>query len=161
MCKVMYDLGGIHQLYICIDGGADVGSLSGFGFYRFSSGSGCYGILVRVQRRAYVVGANRRGVFWRFGAAIYSPARGYYDSVFGLRTRVGKINLMVRLWMRDEILPLRIKPAGVLGAIHTSRSGLVWFVFTALDSERFVRPVRKNLPIFSQAQESDYDDYYV
>ncbi len=63
--------------------------------------------------------------------------------------------------MRDEILPLRIKPAGVLGAIHTSRSGLVWFVFTALDSERFVRPVRKNLPIFSQAQESDYDDYYV
>jgi len=49
--------------------------------------------------------------------------------------------------MRDEVIPVRIRPSRISGAIHISRTGLISLVITALDTERFH-------PINEQARKS-------
>jgi hypothetical protein len=46
---------------------------------------------------------------------------------------------MFKMGMRDEIIPLRFRPAGIHGSVHFSRTGVVSFVIVALDSEKFPR----------------------
>jgi hypothetical protein len=44
---------------------------------------------------------------------------------------------MFKVGMRDEIIPVRFRPAGIHGALHFSRTGCISFIITALDSEIF------------------------
>jgi hypothetical protein len=50
---------------------------------------------------------------------------------------------MFKVGMRDEIIPVRFRPAGIHGSVHFSRTGLISFVVVSLDSEIFppVSPV--------------------
>lgn len=114
-----------------------MGDLSGFKVYPFNSTGRVAGLLACVRRRAYVVGATQRGFFYRFGARIFSPCQGYFDSTFALKTQVSQIDLMLKTGMRNEILPVRFRPDWIHGALHLSRTGCLSFVFTATDPKRF------------------------
>jgi hypothetical protein len=114
-----------------------VGSFDGLGFYRFGSAGRVAGLLIGIRGRAHVVGATQRGIFWRFGARIFVPFEGYFESVFGLRTGVKQIDLMMKVGMKDEIIPVRFRPNWVHGSVHFCRTGCISFVIAALDPERF------------------------
>jgi hypothetical protein len=116
-----------------------VGDSTGLGFYPFSSVGRVAGLLVEFRRRAYVFGASQRGFFWRFGAKIFSPCRGYLDSTFALKTKVWEIDLLLKVGMRNEIVSLRFRPNWIHGSIHFSSSGSISFVLTAVDPEVFPR----------------------
>lgn len=114
-----------------------VGDLSGFKVYPFNSTGRVAGLLAVLRRRAYVIGATQRGFFYRFGAKIFSPCTGYFDSTFALKTQVSQIDLMLKARMRNEILPVRFRPDWIHGSLHLSRTGCCSFIFTAIDPNRF------------------------
>jgi hypothetical protein len=132
-----------------------VGTVSGLGFYRFSSAGRFYGLLIRVHGRAYVIGASRRGLFWRFGATIYDQGRGYQEAIFGVRTKLGEIDLMLKMGIKDEVFPLRVRPNRLRGSIHVSRTGVVSFVVGSVVDSAVVEAGRKNWEIFSTAESED------
>ncbi len=59
--------------------------------------------------------------------------------MFGVRSRIKLIETIFKVGMRDEIIPVRFRPAGIHGALHFSRTGCISFIITALDSEKFPR----------------------
>lgn len=127
-----------------------MGILSRLGIYRFGNRARCYGLLAPIRGQAYVVGATQRGFFYRFGAKIFSPFPGYFDSTFAVKTAAfQEINLMIKVKMKDEILPLRFGYDWLHGALHISRSGICSFVLTAIDREAFPKLKRENPEIFS------------
>lgn len=132
-----------------------MGALSRLGIYRFGAIGRVAGLLVGIRGRAYVIGALQRGYFYRFGAKFYSPLPGYFEGIFGLRTEVNGLNLMFKTGMKDEILPVRFGHNWIRGSVHISRTGLLSFVITAMDSERFPKVERKNPEIFSDGQAED------
>ncbi len=67
---------------------------------------------------------------------MFQPARGYWDSTFGLRTTVGAVELMIGAGMKDEVLTVRFRPNWIHGALHLSRTGVINFVVTAFDASR-------------------------
>jgi hypothetical protein len=55
---------------------------------------------------------------------------------------------MLEIGMKNEIVPIRFRPRGISGSIHFSRTGLVSFVITSLDTEIFcggLEQTRKSL----------------
>ncbi len=135
--------------------------MSGFRLYPFNSAGRTAGVLAVLRRRAYVVGATQRGFFYRFGAKIFSPCAGYFDSTFALKTEVWQIDLMLKMRMRNEILPVRFRPNWIHGSIHLSRTGCLSFIFSAIDPERFPRMEGASLgELATIAAESDgfYDE---
>ena len=44
---------------------------------------------------------------------------------------------MLEIGMKNEIVPIRFRPRGISGSLHFSRTGLVSFVITSLDTEIF------------------------
>lgn len=115
------------------------------GRYCFYSPGRCYGFIAGIRGRLHLVGVSRRGLFWRFGATVYSPFDGYWESVFGVRTQLKKIETMLKMGMRNEILPIRVRPDRIRGSIHFSRTGVVSIVLVLLDCERFA-PMDKQNP---------------
>lgn len=64
------------------------------------------------------------------------------------------INTMLEIGMKNEIVPIRFRPRGISGSLHFSRTGLVSFVITALDTEIFcggLEQTRKSLATTQQA----------
>lgn len=86
--------------------------------------------------------------------------RGYWDSVFGLRTKIKQIEMFMTYGMKNETIPVRFRPNWIRGSIHYSRTGLVTFVITATDPEIFAPVPRKNYEIFSD-MEDEADSYYL
>jgi hypothetical protein len=138
---------------------AHVEIIHGIGVYTFSHPQRVRGALVTVRGRIYLLGACRRGIFYRFGASIYSPARGRFDAVFGLRTRIGAIDLLFTKWLRDEILPVRFGCDWVRGHINISRSGLYSFVLGATEPELLAEIARRNWKISSASEIEDASFY--
>lgn len=136
-----------------------MGDLSGFRLYPFNSVGRTAGFLAVLRRRAYVIGATQRGFFYRFGAKIFSPCTGYFDSTFALKTEVWQIDLMLKLGMRNEILPVRFRPDWIHGALHLSRTGCFSFIFTATDPERFPKMEGANLEEFATIA-ANTDNFY-
>jgi hypothetical protein len=128
-----------------------VETLSGFRIYPFDGAGIAYGLLAIFQRRAYVFGATQRGIFYRIGAQIFSPCTGYFDSTFALKTKISEIDLMLKVGMKDEIIPCWFRPNWIHGAIHLSRTGCISFVFTALDPKVFPKSKGENVADFSTA----------
>lgn len=133
--------------------------LSGRVFACFSHPGRIAGVLVGIRRRMFVIGICRRGIFYRFGARAINPARGYWDSVFGLRTRIKQIEMMMSWGMRDETVPVRFRPSWIHGSIHYSRTGILTFIVTATDPEIFSPEPRKNPEIFSSLEVEDTSYY--
>jgi hypothetical protein len=129
------------------------------GFYRFSVAGRFYGLLVGIRGQAYVIGTSRRGLFWRFGATIYSQSRGHQEAIFGVRTKLGEIDLMLKTGIKDEILPLRIRPNRFRGSLHISRTGVVSFVLGSTAASVLTEVDRKNSQIFSAGEEEDASYY--
>jgi hypothetical protein len=136
-----------------------VGTVSGLEVYRFSSAGRIAGICLRICGRAYVIGMCQRGIFWRFGATIYDQGRGYQEAIFGVRTKLGEIDLMLKTGIKDEMLPLRIRPNRFRGSVHVSRTGIVSFVLGSTAASVFTETDRKNSQIFS-ASEAEDASYY-
>jgi hypothetical protein len=132
---------------------------NGIGVYCFSSPQRVRGVLFTIRGRIYLFGACRRGWFYRLGASIHSPARGRFDSVFGLRTKVGAIDLLFTKWLRDEIIPVRFRHHWIRGHINISRSGLYSFLLGATDPELLTEIDRRNWEI-SSANEGEDASYY-
>jgi len=133
--------------------------VGGLGVYFFKAPGRVYGVLVGVRGQAYVAGICRRGIFYRFGAKIYSPSRGRFDSTFGLRTQVGAIDLMIKKWLKDEILLLRFGCNWVRGHINISSSGLFSFQLYATDTEVLPEIDRRNWEIPSAVEDEDASYY--
>jgi hypothetical protein len=131
----------------------------GLGIYFFGATGRVYGLLAGIRGRAYVVGLCRRGIFYRFGATIYSPSPGRFDSSFGLRTQVGAINLMVKKWIRDEILLVRFRRNWIRGNINISRTGLYSFQLYATDPDLVAEIDRRNCEISSEDEIEDASYY--
>lgn len=119
-----------------------------------------YGIAIRIHGRMSVIGLCRRGLFWRFGTAIFSPIDGYWETIFAVRTRIKQIETVATIGMRNEVIPIRCRPRGFSGSIHFSRTGLISCVFVSLDSERFPRAgeqARKSLAMAKDELCGGYD----
>jgi hypothetical protein len=129
----------------------NVGTLSGLRVYPFDGAGIAYGILAIFQRRAYVFGASQRGIFYRIGAKIFNPCQGYFDSTFALKTKVGEVDLMLKVGMRDEIIPCWFRPRWIHGSIHLKRTGCISFIFTAVDPEVFPKSKGANVEDFATA----------
>ena len=110
-------------------------TLSAISIHPFSRAGRCYGLLIAVRGQAYVFGATERGFFYRFGATIHSPARGRYDSIFALRTKVRGIDLLFTRWIRNEVLSIHFRDNWLRGYIDISRHGLHTFQLLAIDYE--------------------------
>jgi hypothetical protein len=136
-----------------------VGILSRLGIYRFGSRARCYGLLASIHGQAYVIGATERGFFYRFGAKIFSPFEGYFDTVFAVKTSVKEIDLMFKCGIRDEIISVVFRPDWLHGSLHISRTGICSFILTAIDREVFPSFERENLEIFSNHLVEDASYY--
>ena len=138
-----------------------MGDLSGFKVYPFNSAGRSAGFLAVLRRRAYVIGACHRGFFWRFGARIFSPCTGYFDSTFALKTQVSQIDLMLKVGLRDEIIPVWFRPNWIHGSLHFSRTGCLSFIFTATDPERFPKmegAIAESIATIAANTDSFYDE---
>lgn len=109
--------------------------VSGLGIYPFGKAGRCYGVLIGVRGRAYVIAAIERGILYRFGATIYSQMPGRFDSCFGLRTKIGGIELVFKNWLRNEVIPIYFRSNRIRGYIDVSRHGLYSFQLFATDRE--------------------------
>ncbi len=130
-----------------------MGAGNGLGRYSFSAAGRVYGVVVGICGRLYVVGVCQRGLFWRFGARVYRPIDGYWESVFGLRSRIKAVEMMFIAGMKDEIIPVAFRPNRIHGSIHFSRSGVINFVIVALDNERFAAIDSKTCQSFAADDE--------
>lgn len=128
--------------------------VSGLGVYPFGKAGRCYGVLIGVRGRAYVVAAIERGILYRFGATIYSPKPGRFDSCFALRTKLGGIDLVFKNWLRNEVLPINFRSNRVRGYIDVSRHGLYSFQLFATDREPDSEISRKDFE-FSLSSEGE------
>ena len=135
-------------------------SLSAISIHPFCKPGRCYGIMLAIRGQAYVLGTTERGIFYRFGTPIYSPARGRYDSIFALRTRLGGINLLFTKWMRNEVLPIHFRDTWIRGYIDISRHGLHSFQLLATDPEIHPQANRQALPDIDQADQADNINSY-
>jgi hypothetical protein len=136
-----------------------VEGLSGNVFAGFRAPGRVFGVLFGICGRLHCIGATQRGIFWRFGARTINPMPGCWDSVFGLRTRIKQIEMMLEWGMKDEIIPVHFRPSWIHGSIHCKRSGCISFVITAIDREVFASLPRKNHEIFSDMEVEDVSYY--
>ncbi len=126
-----------------------MGVLSRLGIYRFGSRAKCYGLLAPIRGRAYVIGALQRGFFYRFGAKIFSPCEGYFDAVFAVKTSVKEVNLMFKMGIKDEVIPVVFGCDWIHGSLHVSRTGICSFVLAAIDRKVFPGIQGENAESFS------------
>jgi hypothetical protein len=126
--------------------------MSDFGIYRFGKRGRVAGICVGIRGRLYLVGTTQRGIFYRFGAQIFSPKPGYWDTTFAVKTGIGEIDLMSRWGMKDEILPVSFRPNWIHGSLHFRRTGIITFIITALNREMFPQMVRANVGDFAEPE---------
>ncbi len=128
--------------------------VSGLGVYPFGKAGRCYGLLIGVRGRAYVIAAIERGILYRFGATVYSPKPGRFDSCFALRTAIGEIDLVFKNWLRNEVIPIYFRSNRVRGYIDVSRHGLYSFQLFATDREPDSEISRKDFE-FSLSSEDE------
>jgi hypothetical protein len=129
--------------------------ISGLGVYPFGKAGRCYGILIGIRGRAYVIAAIERGILYRFGATIHSPAAGRFDSCFALRAKVGGIDLVFKNWLRNEVLPIYFRSNWIRGYIDISRHGLYTFQLFATDRELHPRVERKDFEISLRSEDEN------
>jgi hypothetical protein len=130
--------------------------MSGYGVYSFGSFGRVAGLCIGIQRRLYIFGATQRGIFYRFGAQVFSPKPGYWDTTFAVKTKVWEIDLMLKIGMKDAIIPVKFRPNWIHGALHFSRTGIISFIVTAIDPEKF--PKSKGANVEDLATVGSYSD---
>ncbi len=96
----------------------------------------CYGALLRIRGQAYVLGATERGIFYRFGVKINEYKTGKWEGFFGLRTGIGIADLMIRKWMKNDVVVVRFRGNRVRGSLHFSHTGIISFIGGSLGNHR-------------------------
>jgi len=66
---------------------------------------------------------------------------------------------MLKVGVRDEIVPVWFRPNWIHGSLHFSRTGCLAFIFTATDPNRFPKMEGANLEEFATVA-ANTDDYY-
>ncbi len=102
----------------------------------FGKAGRCYGLFIRIRGRVTILGATERGIFYRIGVKITETKPGQWNGFFGLRTRIGIGELMIKKWMKDEVVPLKFGPSGVRGSLHFSHTGIISFIGGSLANHR-------------------------
>jgi hypothetical protein len=132
-----------------------VESLSAVSVHAFSKRGRCYGLLLRIQRQAYVLGATERGIFYRFGAKLTETKPGKWNTLFGIKTRIGIAELMIKIGMKDDVVPVKFRPARVRGSLHFSRTGCISFIGGSLAPASASEANQQYLPAIDQINEGD------
>jgi hypothetical protein len=132
-----------------------VENLSNFAVYGFSSKGGCYGLLIRIRGRAFVFGGNERGIFYRFGTTFTETRNGRYELFFGLKTNIGIAELMIKKWMKNEVVPLKFRPARIRGSLHFSRTGIITFLGGSLAPSQGSTVNHQFIPTADQISQGD------
>ena len=122
------------------------------GIYCFSKSGRVAGLCAGIRGRLYVVGATQRGVFWRFGAQIFSPKPGYFTTTFAVKTSIGEVDFMSKWGMRDEVLPVSFRPNWIRGSLHFRRTGVISFVINSLSREMFPKISEANVGNFAERE---------
>ncbi len=135
-------------------------SRSQFAVYSFSTKGGCYGLLIRIRGRAFVLGGNERGIFYRFDATFTETRNGRYELFFGLKTNIGIAELMIKKWMKNEVVPLKFRPARIRGSLHFSRTGIITFLGGSLAPSASTQANQAFLPDNYQTNEGDDNNSY-
>jgi len=102
----------------------------------FGKAGRCYGALLRIRGQAYVLGFTERGIFYRFGVKINEYKTGKWEGFFGLRTGVGIADLMIRKWMKNDVVVIRFRGNRVRGSLHFSHTGIISFIGGSLGNHR-------------------------
>lgn len=136
-----------------------MGDLLRFRVSPFDGNGRAAGLLVIFRRRASIFGACHRGFFWRFGVKIFSPVEGYYDKTFTLKTSLGQIDLMLKVGMRDEIVPVWFGRSWIHGSLHFCSNGSCHFILTAIDAERYPKMEEESVTALSPYQTADVGFY--
>jgi len=137
-----------------------VENLSAFGIYPFSKAGRCYGLLFRIQRQAYVFGATERGFFYRCGIKINEYKPGKWEFFFAIRTRIGIAELMIKMGMKDAVMPVVFRGNRVRGAIHFSRTGCISFLGGSKHLKNTDEVTQHALPDSYQTEQGNGIDSY-
>ncbi len=103
-------------------------SVPDIAFSVFSKAGRCYGILLRIRGQAHVFGATERGIFYRIGARVTESESGHWNALFGLKTRIGIVDLMIKRWMKNDVVVVRFRGARIRGSMHFSSTGIISFI---------------------------------
>jgi len=137
-----------------------VESLSAVSVHAFSKRGRCYGLLLRIQRQAYVLGATERGIFYRFGAKLTETKPGKWNTLFGIKTRIGIAELMIKIGMKDDVVPIKFRPARIRGSLHFSRTGCISFIGGSLAPSQGSTDNQQFLPVNDQIDQGDDNNSY-
>jgi hypothetical protein len=116
--------------------------------------------MLRIRRHAFILGGTERGIFYRFGAAFTETRNGRYELFFGLKTNIGITELMIKKWMRNEVVPLKFRPARIRGSLHFSRTGIITFLGGSLVPSTASTTNHQFLPTADQTSQRDDIDGY-
>ncbi len=120
----------------------------------------CYGALLRIRGQAYVLGFTERGIFYRFGVKINEYKTGKWEGFFGLRTAVGIANLMIRKWMKNDVVVVRFRGNRVRGSLHFSHTGIISFIGGSLGNHRGNSMAELAATIDNEVKEGDIINGY-
>ena len=132
----------------------------GIGIYCFSYPQRVRGALITVRGRIYIFGATRRGFFWRLNGKIFSPYPGHFESILGLRTRVGEVDFLLKAGLRDEVLPVRFRCDWLHGTLFIRSNGLYSININATDPEMLPEIASKTPEDFARLPMEDADFYF-
>jgi len=102
----------------------------------FGKSGRCYGALLRIRGQAYVLGFTERGIFYRFGVKINEYKTGKWEGFFGLRTGVGIADLMIKKWMKNDVVVVSFGGNRVRGSLHFSHTGIISFIGGSLANHK-------------------------
>lgn len=126
----------------------------------FGKAGRCYGLFIRIRGRATILGATERGIFYRIGVKITETKPGQWNGFFGLRTRIGIAELMIKKWMKDDVVAVRFRGGRIRGSMHFSRTGIISFIGGSKLVATDAKANQEYLPAIDQINEGDSIDGY-
>lgn len=130
-------------------------SVPDIAFSVFGKAGRCYGILFRIRGQAHVFGATERGIFYRIGARVTESESGHWNALFGLRTRIGIAELMIKRWMKNDVVVVHFRGARIRGSMHFSSTGIISFIGGSKLAVADAKASQKYLPDNYQTNEGD------
>jgi len=67
---------------------------------------------------------------------------------------------MIKKWMRNEVVPLKFRPARVRGSLHFSRTGIISFIGGSLALSQGSTDNHQFLPTAEQTNQGDDNNSY-
>ncbi len=126
----------------------------------FSKAGRVYGLFIRIRGRATILGATERGIFYRIGVKVTQTKPGRWNAFFGVRTSIGIAELMIKKWMKDDVVVIHSRGARIRGSLHFSRTGIISFIGGSKLVATDAKANQQFLPAIDQISEGDSIDGY-